>query len=567
VKIESSTFVASAYKPSDEPTRPGRQIVFLGRSNVGKSSLINILLGAKKLARTSSTPGRTQSVNFYRINDTYWFVDLPGYGFAKVPLEVREAWGPMIEGFLQRRRDDIALAVLLVDARHDPTGLDRTMGQWLETAAPRARCWRRPRTVWAPGRSGSIWTRSWKRPERVMGQDKRMKKQQRGELDINRLKVMDVADLLKIATGLDLHEHGTLPRRELVYRILKAHAGRDGSIQCEGVLERLPDGYGFLRAKESSYLPGPDDIYVSPSQIRRFGLLTGDTVRGKRKPFEKLTPLYPQDRLRVELPGEDISGRVLDLMTPLGKGQRGLIVSPPRAGKTMLLQSIAQAITSNHPEVHLLVLLIDERPEEVTDMRRSIDGEVIASTFDEPAARHVQVAEMVMAKAKRLVSGGRDVLLLLDSVTRLARAYNTSMPSSGRVLSGGLDSGALQRPKRYFGSARNVEEGGSLTIIATALVDTGSRMDDVIFEEFKGTGNMEINLDRQLADRRVFPAVDLSRSGTRKEDLLLSPLELERAWILRIVLHQMQPVEAMELLREKMLQTRTNEAFLESMAG
>ncbi len=429
-----------------------------------------------------------------------------------------------------------------------------------------------------------------------MDQDKHMKKQPRGELDINRLKVMDVADLLKIAAGLDLHEHGTLPRRELVYRILKAHSGQDGSIQCEGVLEKLPDGYGFLRAKESSYLPGPDDIYVSPSQVRRFGLLTGDTVRGKvrmprskekylalakvsevngggleqlklRKPFEKLTPLYPQERLRMELPGEDISGRVLDLMTPLGKGQRGLIVSPPRAGKTMLLQSIAEAMAVNHPEVHLLVLLIDERPEEVTDMRRSIKGEVIASTFDEPAARHVQVAEMVMAKAKRLVSGGQDVVLLLDSVTRLARAYNTSMPSSGRVLSGGLDSGALQRPKRYFGSARNVEEGGSLTIIATALVDTGSRMDDVIFEEFKGTGNMEINLDRQLADRRVFPAVDLSRSGTRKEDLLLPPRELERAWILRRVLHQMPPVEAMELLREKMLKTPTNAAFLESMAG
>ncbi len=423
-----------------------------------------------------------------------------------------------------------------------------------------------------------------------------MKNQRRAELDINRLKAMEVSDLLKIAADLDLHERGTLPRRELVYRILKAHASRDGSIQCVGVLEKLPDGYGFLRARESNYLPGPDDIYMSPSQIRRFGLLTGDTVRGKvrmprsrekylalakvsevngggleqlkmRKPFEKLTPLYPQERLRVELPGEEISGRVMDLMTPLGKGQRGLIVSPPRAGKTMLLQAIAQAMAINHPEVKLLVLLIDERPEEVTDMRRSIEGEVIASTFDEPASRHVQVAEMVMAKAKRLVTSGQDVVLLLDSVTRLARAYNTSLPSSGRVLSGGLDSGALQRPKRYFGSARNVEEGGSLTIIATALVDTGSRMDDVIFEEFKGTGNMEINLDRQLADRRVFPAVDLSRSGTRKEELLMPERELERAWILRKVLHQMPPVEAMELLREKMLKTPTNEAFLDSMVG
>jgi len=416
------------------------------------------------------------------------------------------------------------------------------------------------------------------------------------ELDINEMKWTEVPVLLKIATELDLHESGTLPRREMIYRILKAHASRGGGIRCEGVLEKLPDGYGFLRSRESNYLPGPDDIYVSPSQIRRFNLLTGDTVRGKvrmprsrekylalskvsevngggleklkfRRPFEKLTPLYPEDRLRIEMPGDDISGRVIDLMTPLGKGQRALIVSPPRAGKTVLLQSIAHALTVNHPEVCLLVLLIDERPEEVTDMRRSIAGEVIASTFDENASRHTQVAEMVMAKAKRMVSSGRDVVLLLDSVTRLARAYNTAMPSSGRVLSGGLDSGSLQKPKRYFGAARNVEEGGSLTIIATALVDTGSRMDDVIFEEFKGTGNMEINLDRRLADRRVFPAVDLSRSGTRKEDLLLSKEELERAWILRKVLHQMDPVEAMELLRDKMLRTSTNAEFLESMAG
>jgi transcription termination factor Rho len=416
------------------------------------------------------------------------------------------------------------------------------------------------------------------------------------DLDINEMKWTEVPVLLKIAASLDLHESGTLPRREMIYRILKAHASRGGGIHCEGVLEKLPDGYGFLRSRESSYLPGPDDIYVSPSQIRRFSLMTGDTVRGQvrmprsrekylalskvsevngggleklkfRKPFEKLTPLYPEDRLRIEMPGDDISGRVLDLMTPLGKGQRALIVSPPRAGKTVLLQSIAHALSVNHPEVCLLVLLIDERPEEVTDMRRSIAGEVIASTFDEIAARHTQVAEMVMAKAKRMVSSGRDVVLLLDSVTRLARAYNAAMPSSGRVLSGGLDSGSLQKPKRYFGAARNVEEGGSLTIIATALVDTGSRMDDVIFEEFKGTGNMEINLDRRLSDRRVFPAVDLSRSGKRKEDLLLSKEELERAWILRKVLHQMDPVEAMELLRDKMLRTSTNAEFLESMAG
>ncbi len=423
-----------------------------------------------------------------------------------------------------------------------------------------------------------------------------MSNEPKTELNLSELKWTEVPALVRMASDLKLQDHGTLPRRELIYRILKAHAERGGSIRCEGVLEKLPDGYGFLRSKESSYLPGPDDIYVSPSQVRRFGLLTGDTVRGKvrmprsrekylalakvsevngggieklkmRKPFEKLTPLYPEERLRVELPGKDISGRVMDLMTPLGKGQRGLIVSPPRAGKTVLLQSIAHALARNHPEVYLLVLLIDERPEEVTDMRRSIQGEVIASTFDETASRHVQVAEMVMAKAKRLVAAGRDVVLLLDSVTRLARAYNAALPSSGRVLSGGLDSGALQKPKRYFGSARNLEEGGSLTILATALVDTGSRMDDVIFEEFKGTGNMEINLDRRLADRRVFPAVDLSRSGTRKEDLLLSKGELERAWILRKVLHQMDPVEAMELLRDKMLRTGTNAEFLESMAG
>jgi transcription termination factor Rho len=415
-------------------------------------------------------------------------------------------------------------------------------------------------------------------------------------MDIHELKEMEAGDLVRMACDLKVHGAGKLPRRELLFKVIQAQASSNGSIIAEGVLERLSEGYGFLRAWEASYLPGPDDVYVSPSQIRRFNLMTGDTVRGQirlpkraeryfalarvdsvnghapetskgRTRFDKLTPLYPQERLRMELTGEDISGRVLDLMTPLGKGQRGLIVSPPRTGKTMLLQAIAAAAAANHPEVHLIILLIDERPEEVTDMQRSVHGEVVASTFDEPASRHVQVAEMVMDKAKRLVEAGVDVVLLLDSITRLARAYNSVIPSSGRVLSGGLDANALQKPKRFFGSARNVEEGGSLTIMATALVDTGSRMDDVIFEEFKGTGNMEINLDRKLADRRVFPAVDLLRSGTRKEELLLSKVELDRTWVLRKVLQQMSAVEAMELLKDKMIQTESNEEFLSSMAG
>ncbi|NIM01903.1 MAG: transcription termination factor Rho [Acidobacteria bacterium] len=417
-------------------------------------------------------------------------------------------------------------------------------------------------------------------------------------MDIRELKAMDVAKVIELAGELKIEGAGNLPYRDLVYKVIYAAAGSPGSVAiAEGVLEKLNDGYGFLRAPEASYLPGPDDIYVSPSQIRRFNLQTGDTVRGQirlpkpgeryfalgrvekvnghdpeklknRIAFDKLTPLYPQGRLKAELNGNsDISGRVMDLMTPLGKGQRGLIVSPPRTGKTMLLQAIAHAMAENHPEVTLLVLLIDERPEEVTDMMRSVKGEVIASTFDEPARRHVQVAEMVMDKAKRLVESGRDVVLLLDSITRLARAYNAVIPASGRILSGGLDANALQKPKRFFGAARNVEEGGSLTILATALVDTGSRMDDVIFEEFKGTGNMEINLDRKLADRRVFPAVDLLRSGTRKEELLLTKKELDRTWVLRKVLQQMSPVEAMELLREKMVKTASNEEFLDTMAG
>jgi transcription termination factor Rho len=416
-------------------------------------------------------------------------------------------------------------------------------------------------------------------------------------MNIKELKNTDVGDLVKIASDLKVEGAGHIPFRELLYKVIQAQAAKNGAIIAEGVLEKLNDGYGFLRAPEASYLPGPDDIYVSPSQIRRFGLMTGDTVTGQirlpkpgeryfalgrvetvnggapeaarnRLTFDKLTPLYPEERIKMEVVGdENISGRVMDLMTPLGKGQRGLIVSPPRTGKTMLLQAIAKAVALNHPEVALIVLLIDERPEEVTDMERTVQGEVISSTFDEPATRHVQVAEMVMDKAKRLVESGIDVVLLLDSITRLARAYNTVIPASGRVLSGGLDANALQKPKRFFGTARNVEEGGSLTVLATALIDTGSRMDDVIFEEFKGTGNMEINLDRRLADRRVFPAVDLLRSGTRKEELLLSKVELDRTWVLRKVLQQMSAVEAMELLRDKMLKTEHNEQFLSSMAG
>jgi len=415
-------------------------------------------------------------------------------------------------------------------------------------------------------------------------------------MDIRELKTMDAPGLVKLAGSFDIENAGVLRRQELVYRIIQAQARRNGQLVADGVLETVPEGFGFLRALEASYLPGPDDVFVSAQQIRRFALLTGDAVIGQvrppkqgeryfslarvdtvngqqpdqiraRKTFDHLTPLYPEGRLSVEQAGQDVTGRVIDLMTPLGRGQRGLIVSPPRTGKTMMLQAIANALTTNHPEVHLIVLLIDERPEEVTDMTRSIKGEVIASTFDEPASRHVQVAEMVLERAKRLVEAKRDVVLLLDSITRLARAYNAVQPTSGRILSGGLDANALQKPKRFFGSARNVEEGGSLTILATALIDTGSRMDDVIFEEFKGTGNMEINLDRKLSDRRVFPAVDLLRSGTRKEELLLSKRELDRTWVLRKVLQQMSPVEAMELLRDKMQKTATNEEFLSSMAG
>jgi transcription termination factor Rho len=382
-------------------------------------------------------------------------------------------------------------------------------------------------------------------------------------------------------------------KQELIFQILKAQTEQSGFIFSEGVLEVLPDGFGFLRAPDYNYLPGPDDIYVSPSQIRKFDLQTGDTVSGQIRPpkegeryfalikveavnfeapglsreklfFENLTPLYPQERIVLETP-ESLSARVMDLWTPIGKGQRGLIVAPPRTGKTMLLQSIAQSVAKNHPEIYLIVLLIDERPEEVTDMQRSVDGEVISSTFDEPAQRHVQVAEMVIEKAKRLVEHKKDVLILLDSITRLARAYNTVIPPSGKVLSGGLDSNALQKPKRFFGAARNIEEGGSLTIMATALIDTGSRMDDVIFEEFKGTGNMEIHLDRRLTDKRVFPSIDVQKSGTRKEELLIPKEDLNRIWVLRKVLNPLSPTEAMELLLDKMSKTRTNSEFLASM--
>jgi transcription termination factor Rho len=416
----------------------------------------------------------------------------------------------------------------------------------------------------------------------------------RPALNIHDLKEMSITDLTHIAQDLNVAGATGMRKQELIFEILRAQAEQSGHIFSEGVLEVLQDGFGFLRAPDYNYLPGPDDIYVSPSQIRRFDLHTGDTVSGQiRSPkegeryfalikvevvnfeaperardklfFENLTPLYPDTQVRLETAPDNLSARVLDLMTPIGKGQRGVIVAPPRTGKTMLLQNIAQSVAQNHPEVFLLVLLIDERPEEVTDMQRSVKGEVIASTFDEPAQRHVQVAEMVIEKAKRLVEHKKDVLILLDSITRLARAYNTVIPASGKVLSGGLDSNALQRPKRFFGAARNIEDGGSLTIIATALVDTGSRMDDVIFEEFKGTGNMEIHLDRKLSDKRVFPAIDIGRSGTRKEELLMPKEDLNRVWILRKVLTPLSPVEAMELLVSKMGKTKSNDEFLASM--
>jgi transcription termination factor Rho len=413
-------------------------------------------------------------------------------------------------------------------------------------------------------------------------------------LDLSTLKDLSTTALTKIARELEIPGATGMRKQELIFEILRARAEKAGLIFSEGVLEVLPDGFGFLRAPDYNYLAGPDDIYVSPSQIRKFDLHTGDTISGQiRSPkegeryfalikveainfeppargkervfFENLTPLYPEEQIRLEADPENLSTRVMDLMTPLGKGQRGLIVAPPRTGKTMLLQSIANAITTNHPEVYLIVLLIDERPEEVTDMQRSVKGEVVSSTFDEPAQRHVQVAEMVIEKAKRLVEHKKDVVILLDSITRLARAYNTIVPTSGKVLSGGVDSNALQRPKRFFGAARNIEQGGSLTIVATALIDTGSRMDEVIFEEFKGTGNMEVHLDRKLADRRVFPTIDIQKSGTRKEEMLMPKDDLNRVYVLRRVLTPLSAVEAMELLLSKMSKTKTNGEFLAAM--
>ena len=413
-------------------------------------------------------------------------------------------------------------------------------------------------------------------------------------MDISELKEMSISKLTQIAKELDIPGATGMRKQEIIFKILQAQTEKSGLIFSEGVLETLPDGFGFLRAPDYNYLPGPDDIYVSPSQIRKFDLRTGDTISGQIRPpkegeryfalikveainfeppemarervfFDNLTPLYPEEKLRLETVQENLAGRVLDLMTPIGKGQRALIVAPPRTGKTMLLQSVANSITRNHPEVTLIVLLIDERPEEVTDMQRSVHGEVISSTFDEPPTRHVQVADMVIEKAKRLVEYGRDVVILLDSITRLARAHNAVVPPSGKILSGGIDSNALQKPKRFFGSARNIEEGGSLTIIATALIDTGSRMDDVIFEEFKGTGNLEINLDRKLTEKRIFPSIDINKSGTRKEELLLAQKDFNRIIALRRVLSQLSATEAMELLLERLGKTKANSEFLDSM--
>ena len=413
-------------------------------------------------------------------------------------------------------------------------------------------------------------------------------------LNLKALKEKKISDLALIGKNFNIEGAANMRKQELIFAILQAQTEQNGHIYGEGVLETLPDGFGFLRAPDYNYLPGPDDIYVSPSQIRRFNLRTGDIISGHIRPpkegeryfallkvesinyedperarekilFDNLTPLYPNERLRLEYQPEDYTTRIVDLLTPVGKGQRGFIVAAPRTGKTMMLQHIAKAIAHNHKEVILIVLLIDERPEEVTDMQRSVDGEVISSTFDEPATRHVQVAEMVIEKAKRLVEHGKDVVILLDSITRLARAYNTVVPPSGKILSGGVDSNALHKPKKFFGAARNIEDGGSLTIIATALIDTGSRMDEVIFEEFKGTGNMEVHLDRRLMDKRVFPAIDINKSGTRKEELLIAKEELNRIWILRKVLSQLSVVEAMEFLQDKMHGTKDNKEFFESM--
>ncbi|MCA9741452.1 MAG: transcription termination factor Rho [Deferribacteres bacterium] len=413
-------------------------------------------------------------------------------------------------------------------------------------------------------------------------------------MDIAELKALKIAELSKVAQELNIQGTTGLKKSELIFRILEEQTKKEGLIFADGVLEVLPDGYGFLRSPDYNYLPGPDDIYVSPSQIKRFGLRTGDTISGQIRPpkenerffallkveavnfenpeaakskilFDNLTPLYPDERIKMEAEPRDLAPRIMDMLTPLGKGQRGLIVAQPKTGKTTLLQKIANSISKNHPEVKMLVLLIDERPEEVTDMERSVQAEVISSTFDEPPERHVQVADMVLEKSKRLVEYGQDVVILLDSITRLARAHNAVVPHSGKILSGGLDATALERPKRFFGAARNIEEGGSLTIIATALIDTGSRMDEVIFEEFKGTGNMELVLDRRLSDRRTFPAIDLNRSGTRKEELLLGDKELNRIWILRKFLSELSSIEAMEFILERIRGTKSNQEFLDSM--
>jgi len=414
-------------------------------------------------------------------------------------------------------------------------------------------------------------------------------------MNLVELKEMKINELTEMAKDFHIDGASGMRKQDLVFALLQAHSEQNGLIYGEGVLEILPDGFGFLRATDANYLPGPDDIYISPSQIRRFNLRTGDTIAGQIRPpksseryfallkvetvnmedpeiarekilFDNLTPLYPEDRIGLETKADNYSTRIMDMMTPIGKGQRGLIVAPPRTGKTMLLQNIANSVTANDKSIHKIVLLIDERPEEVTDMSRSVEAEVISSTFDEPPQRHVQVAEMVIEKAKRLVEHKRDVLILLDSITRLARAYNTVVPPSGKILSGGVDSNALHKPKRFFGAARNIEEGGSLTIIATALIETGSRMDEVIFEEFKGTGNMEIILDRKLTDRRVFPSMDINRSGTRKEELLQKEDDLNRIWILRKLLAALTPVDSMEFLLEKIKGTKDNEKFLNSMS-
>ena len=413
-------------------------------------------------------------------------------------------------------------------------------------------------------------------------------------MNLKDLKEEKIGDLIKTAEDLGVEGAAGKRKQELIFAILQAQTEKKGMIFSEGVLEILPDGFGFLRAPDYNYLPGPDDIYISPSQIRRFGLRTGDTISGQIRPpkeseryfallkvekinhdkpeaarhkilFDNLTPLYPQEHFKLETERKNLSGRILDIVSPIGKGQRGIIVAPPRTGKTMFLQSIANSITVNHPDAYLIVLLIDERPEEVTDMVRSVKGEVISSTFDEPPQRHVQVADMVIEKAKRLVEHKKDVVILLDSLTRLARAHNTVTPASGKVLSGGIDANALQKPKRFFGAARNIEEGGSLTIISTALVDTGSRMDDVIFEEFKGTGNMEVHLDRKLVERRVFPAIDINKSGTRKEELLIPDEDLKKIWVLRKVLHPLSVVDSMEFLREKLVKTKSNREFFDIM--